>query len=225
MRLTVFNGSPRGKTSNTKVLVEQFGRGFLEKPENSMESAYLNRTRKLKDQVELFAGSRHVILAFPLYTDAMPGIVKHFIEGLAPLCGRPRNPTLAFIVQSGFPEPAHSRYVERYLIKLAARLGCAYHGTAVRGGVEGIQMQPGWMTRKSFRGFYLLGKNYSEDNGFDEAVLKMLAPREKLSKSRLAFFSLLCKLGPGNFYWNYQLKQNKAFDSRFDRPFAEGSDQ
>ncbi len=221
MRLTVFNGSPRGKTSNTKLLMGHFSRGFLEHLDNQVEVSYLNRTMDLEDQVGMFAQADHVILAFPLYTDAMPGIVKNFIEALGPLRGRPENPSMGFVVQSGFQEPAHSRYLERYLVKLASRLGCAYFGTAVKGGGEGIQVMPGWMTKKTFHGFYMLGKNYSVDTGFDEAVLKMLAPWEKMSKGRIAFFRLLDKMGMGNFYWDQQLKQNQAFEQRFDRPFAE----
>jgi len=221
MRLTVFNGSPRGKTSNTKLLMEHFSRGFLEQADNQMEVVYLNRIKELEHQVEMFAQAEHVILAFPLYTDAMPGIVKKFIEALGPLCGRLENPSLGFVVQSGFQEPAHSRYLERYLVKLASRLGCAYHGTAVRGGGEGIRIQPSWMTRKLFNGFYLLGKKYSPEKGFDKSILKTLAPWEKMSKGRLACFHMLNKTGLGNFYWDHQLKQNKAFEQRFARPFVE----
>jgi len=221
MHLTVFNGSPRGTGSNTKVLLEHFNRGFLENPQNQVEAAFLNRVKELDKHVEMFRSSEHVILAFPLYTDAMPGIVKNFIEALPPLCGLPENPTLGFIVQSGFPEPIHSRYVERYLAKLASRLGCAYHGTAVRGGVEGCQIQPAWMTRKLFKGFYLLGRNYTSERGFDAAVLDKLAPREKMSGAMRVFFRLLNRAGMTNFYWNHQLKQNQAFDLRFDRPFLE----
>lgn len=176
MRLTVFNGSPRGKTSNTKLLMEHFGRGFLEQQSNQMEVVYLSRIRELEHQVDTFAQAEHVILACPLYTDAMPGIVKNFVESLETLCGRPESPSLGFVVQSGFQEPAHSRYLERYLVKLASRLGCAYFGTAVKGGVEGIQVMPGWMTRKLFNIFYLLGKNYSAESGFDGNLLQKLAP-------------------------------------------------
>ena len=219
MRLTVFNGSPRGKTSNTRLLMGHFGRGFLEHLDNQEEVVCLNRTRELGDQVEMFAQAENVILAFPLYTDAMPGIVKNFIEALEPLRERPENPSLGFVVQSGFQEPAHSRYLERCLVKLASRLGCSYMGTAVKGGAEGIQVMPGWMTKKTFQGFYLLGKNYSADEGFDAAVLKMLAPWERMSPRRLAAFRLLAKTGMGNFYWDQQLKKNGAFEQRFDRPF------
>jgi hypothetical protein len=221
MRLTVFNGSPRGKASNTKVLMDHFSRGFLENPANTLEEVFLNRTREMGGQVTKFTEAEHAVLAFPLYTDAMPGIVKSFIEALEPLRERRGNPTLGFVVQSGFPEPAHSRYLERYLAKLALRLGSPYHGTAIRGGIEGIQVQPAWMTKTSFQCFYLLGKTYSPDHGFEERILKKLAPREKLSRTRLAMFRLLTKLGPGHFYWNMQLKKNLAYERRFARPFRE----
>lgn len=219
MRLTIFNGSPRGKSSNTKLLMDQFTNGFCESAGNEVETVYLNRTKELPEQVDLFKKAEYVILAFPLYTDAMPGLVKAFIEALEPLCGRSENPSIGFVVQSGFPEPNHSRFVERYLEKLARRLGCRYQGTVVRGGVEGIKIMPKWMTRKLFKNFYELGTKFADENGFDREVMRKLAPREQLSKGRLLFFRILNKTGKGNFLWDMQLKQNKAFEKRFDRPY------
>lgn len=219
MRLTIFNGSPRGKSSNTKLLMDQFTKGFCESGGNEVETVYVNRTKELPEQVDLFKKADHVILAFPLYTDAMPGLVKAFIEALEPLCGRSENPSIGFVVQSGFPEPNHSRFVERYLEKLSKRLGSRYQGTVVRGSGEGIKIQPSWMTRKLFKHFYELGTKFTDENGFNREVMRKLAPREQLSKGRLFFFRLLDKTGKGNFYWDMQLKQNKAFEKRFDKPY------
>jgi len=84
---------------------------------------HLIRVKSTDEFVQAFAEAECAWLGFPLYTDAMPGIVKHFIDALEPLAGRKNNPPLGFLVQSGFPEGLHSRYVERYLEKLAARLG------------------------------------------------------------------------------------------------------
>ena len=42
MKLTIFNGSPRGKVSNTKVLVDQFLDGFMKGSGNSYKIVYLN---------------------------------------------------------------------------------------------------------------------------------------------------------------------------------------
>ena len=219
MRLTIFNGSPRGEGSNTKILMQEFAWGFTENNDNIVETAYLYRIKETDQMVALFEEADHAVLAFPLYTDAMPGIVKHFIEALAPLCGREDNPTLGFVIQSGFPEPIHSRYVARYMEKLALRLGCAHTGTVIRGGVEGIQVQPPWMTRKLFRSFYRLGADYAADGIFNREIIRQLAPRPRLSAGRKFLFRLMNLTGLANMFWNMKLKENKSFDRRFARPF------
>ena len=216
MKLTVFNGSPRGKSSNTTILLEHFVNGFKANGENTCELAYLFRVKEGDSFVKLFQEAEQVLLAFPLYTDAMPAIVKTFIESLEQLCGREGNPDIGFIVQGGLPEATHSRYVARYLEKLAARLGCRYKGTVIRGGVEGIQGQPAMMTRKLFKSFYELGKAFGETGEFDQEIMLKLAQPERLS--RFSFWAL--RLTGHNLHWNPLLKKNKAFKKRFARPYA-----
>ncbi len=219
MKLTIFNGSPRGKNSNTTILLKYFTDGFTLGNENEFEISNLVRINDTAANVEKFRQAENIILAFPLYTDAMPGIVKHFIENLTPLKGAPNNQKIGFIVQSGFPEPAHSRFVERYLEKLASRLGCDYLGTIVKGGVEGIKVMPAHMTKKLFTNFFEMGKYFAENKNFSEEILKKLAPRERMSKTRIAGFRVMQKTGLANFYWNGQLKKNNAWEKRFDKPY------
>ncbi len=223
MRLTVFNGSPRGKGSNTKILLEHFLLGFLETEGNTYELAYANRVKSQDEFVKMFREADHVLLAFPLYTDAMPAMVKTFIESLEALRGRQGNPTIGFIVQSGFPEAIHSRYVERYLEKLAARLGCRFTGTVVKGGVEGIQVMPSVMTRKLFRSFHELGKTFGETGQFDRQIVHRLAKRERLSWLGLLTAKVMAKVGLADSYWNGQLKQNGAYERRFDKSYVSRS--
>lgn len=221
MRLTVFNGSPRGKRSNSGLLMEHFLKGFQSMEGNTSEIIYLNRVKEIERNVESFENADHVILIFPLYTDAMPGIVKHFIEALEPLCGRSDNPTLGFIIQSGFPEPVHSQYLARYMEKLARRLGCSHSGTVIRGGVEGIRVQPKWMTKKIFQSFVDLGRGFAETSRFDEKIIRKLAPRERLSAGRKLFFRFLNVIGLSNMYWNMMLKKHNAYEKRFAHPFKD----
>ena len=89
-----------------------------------------------------FATADTVLLGMPLYTDSMPALVAEFIEALEPLVGRAGNPRVGFLVQSGFSEALHSRGLERYLAKLAVRLGSPYAGTIVKGGGESLQAMP-----------------------------------------------------------------------------------
>ena len=217
MKLTIFNGSHRGKGSNTKVLLENFISGFSAKDGNTYELAYLNHLKELDRNVEIFSKSETVLLAFPLYTDCMPYIVKIFIENLESLCGKENNPSLGFIVHSGFPEAVHSRYVERYLIKLSKRLGCKYLGTIIKGGSEGIKDQPQWMTKKTYKSFLKLGKIFGETGKFDEKIINKLAKPEKYSRLSILIVKIVLKMSDS--YWNKMLKKNNAFEKRFDKPF------
>ncbi len=107
----------------------------------------------------------------PLYTDSMPALVAEFIEALEPLVGREGNPRVGFLVQSGFSEALHSRGLERYLAKLAARLGSPYAGTIVKGGGESLQAMPDEALRGLFARLQSLGEQLARDGRFDAETL------------------------------------------------------
>ena len=121
-------------------MLEQVVKGFTANGQRTAETFHLVRQNALDSYRDAFASAEAVLLGFPLYTDAMPAIVKAFIEALSPLRGREDNPPVGFLVQSGFPEAVHSRHLERYLAKLAGRLGSSYLGTIVKGGGEGTRL-------------------------------------------------------------------------------------
>ena len=158
-----------------------------------------------------------MLLAFPLYTDAMPGIVKAFIESLALFCGREGNPPISFLVQSGFPEATHSRHVERYLEKLATRLGCRYLGTIVRGNGEGARWMP--EDHKLFLSLQAIGRMWAERGALDEKQLRALAKPERFPRILGPLFKILLKSEKAQGYWNRQLEENGAYEARFARPY------
>jgi len=219
MRLTVFNGSPRGRSGNTEILIEWFMEGVKSVPWNSYTVDHLRAVEKHGEFADTFRDAEIVMLAFPLYTDAMPGIVKAFIEKLAPLVGRPQNPPLLFLVQSGFPEAHHSRFVERYLEKLARRLGSRYVGTMVRGGCEGIHVMPPRMTKKVRTTIAALGERFAKTGDFDPELLNQFAGTERLTRFGQAVLKLMKIVGLTRFYWDGQLRKHKAYARRFARPF------
>ena len=55
MQLTVFNGSPRGRKGNSKIVLDHFLNGFESIPKNSYELYYLNRLKDTKILVQAFA--------------------------------------------------------------------------------------------------------------------------------------------------------------------------
>ena len=215
-RLTLFNGSPRGRRGNTLIMLDQLARGF----DRPVEIYHLVRIKETDQMVEAFAQAECVLLGFPLYTDAMPGVVKHFIEALEPFVGRRGNPPLGFLVQSGFPEGLHSRYIERYLEKLASRLSSPYFGTIVKGNGEGVRSMPPEMTESLFMDFHTLGAGLARDGRFDADILTKIALPERFPAYLSPVFKVYLRLPIAHTYFDNMLKQNWMYDQRFARPFA-----
>ncbi len=218
MRLTVFNGSPRARKGNTTLLLEHFRSGFEEVPGNVWELHHLVSPRQAEENAGRFAGAECVLIVFPLYVDAMPSQVLGFFEALG-RAGPSSGPPVLFLVHSGFPEALQSRFVERYLEKLARRLGSRYLGTMVKGGSEGIRVMPAWMTRKLFRTMRELGRSFGETGALDPVLVKALAGRERYGALSRLLIRFIAVFGLTNAYWDQQLKKNDVFDRRYARPY------
>lgn len=217
MKLALFNGSPRGNTSNTKILLTHFCKGFEEFNGEVLSIDYLISSKNIQSQVENFKSAEAVLLAFPLYTDSMPGIVKNFIEEIGEYDGTGKK--ILFLVQSGFPEGVHSTYVEKYLKWLANKWNFEYTGTIIKPGVEGIKMKPDSWNKKIFSNMVLFGKDFAENGVLNKKQLIEFAKPYRLTPIYRSVFRLLSLTGITNYYWNYNLKKNNAFEHRFDAPY------
>ncbi len=216
-RLTLFNGSPRGKRGNTPIFLREFAQGFG----GAAEMHHLIQIKQREQHVQAFASAECAWIGFPLYTDSMPGSVKHFFEALEPLVERKDNPPVGFLVQSGFPEGLHSRYIERYLEKLAARLGSPYLGTIVKGNGEGVRIMPPEMTRGLFENLQALGAGLARDGRLDREILARLAAPERYPAYMDPIFRIFLRLPSAHSYFDGMLKGNGAYERRFARPFVE----
>ncbi|MBU0634274.1 MAG: NAD(P)H-dependent oxidoreductase [Candidatus Omnitrophica bacterium] len=221
MKLVVINGSPRRERGNTEIILKYFLNGFLRNKNNTSKSIHLTRIKDISytDIKKSMAEADRVIVGFPLYIDAMPAVVKEFFESLE---DSKSEYSIGFIVQSGYPDAAHSKYIEAYLKKISKQSGWDYLGTVVRGGMEGIRDWFSWI----FNGFmyiwclnlfYRLGKIFGETGSFDERIVN------RLLKSRtflgLDVWKLFNSCGITKLYWNMFLIKNCAFGKRFNRPY------
>ena len=218
MKLTVINGSPKGKRSNTKILTDAFLEGFLKNKENRSKEYFLNSSMDETEITRNFIHAEALLIAFPLYTDAMPGMLKEYFEILE--ISKRVNPgiKMGFIVQSGLPESYHSFFVARYLKKVSELFEANYLGTIIKGGVEGIQIRPGWMKKRTLNRFEKLGEIFGNIGQFDQNLIQKLSHPVKLSRFRMFLFKIAKLINISNFYWNHQLKSNNAYEKRFDRP-------
>ena len=221
MRLAAYDGSPKGERGNSNFLLRHFLDGVMETPGHSYELAHLSKVKEQERFVELFTGADAVILAFPLYTDMMPGIVKAFFESLEPLCGREGNPPIGFIIQSGFPESVHMRALESYLEKLSRRLGCRYLGTVLRGGVEGMRTQPAFVIRGLLSSIRELGRGLGRTGELDQELIRRIGKRERLSPLRLLFTRTIGSWMAKKAFWDRRMKENNAYERRLARPYEQ----
>lgn len=217
MKLSIINGSPRGAAGNTEKLLEHFISGFTETPANSVEKFYMFRERPSFDKLKkVFMDSETLFIAFPLYVDAMPGSVKEFFESLEELRGKRPDLKLMFLIQNGFPETYHNRFVEKYCAKLAKRLGCVYLGSICKGGCEGLTVQPQALVEKVFTLFNIVGRSFGESGSLNPELLGKLAHPEHLKEENIKQVIPMIN----NFLWDGMLKHNNALERSFDKPYA-----
>lgn len=217
MQLLIINGSPRGTKSNSKIFLDYFTKGVISSILfQSVEVCYLNKIKSHKQFIEQFKASSHIVIAFPLYTDSMPGIVMNFIE-LLPHCP---NKTVGFIIQSGFPEAEQSMYVERYLEKLAKRMEWNYAGTIIKGGVEAMSIFPKFSKLGMYKNLFRIGQDFGKTGLFNAKIVARMKNPFKHKKIELAASNFMISFGLVAFYWNLHLAKNKAIRKRSDTPYA-----
>ncbi len=157
----IYNGSPRRKTSNSKILIEQMLIGMKS---GGVEEVIV---RELADQkmhdlwIEEFSEYDNHLFVFPLYVHAMPGVVMKFIEKLRVYNNS--NIHMAFFIQSGFPETSQSYYIRPYFSLLAKRLGVSFDGVMVKAGVEGMQLNSQEKNKKLFGQMQQFGRTYAKE--------------------------------------------------------------
>ncbi len=221
-RLTVFNGSPHGEKGNTGRFLSKFTEGFASIKGNNFLTYQLKQKGGMEEMVGAFTEAQAVWIGFPLYTDAMPSPVKAFFEAIKTLCGRKGNPPVGFFIQSGFPEAVQSRYIERYLEHLCARLGSPYLGTIIKGGGESMRQGPDPASEKVFDALRDLGRSFAETGDLNHGrLLKTIAGIERFPTIMALIFRVIVKLPVFRGLFDNILKNNGAFEKSFATPYLE----
>ncbi|MEA1884043.1 MAG: NAD(P)H-dependent oxidoreductase [Thermotogota bacterium] len=218
MTLLAINGSPRGRVSNTKKLIEYFTKDITHSTVNVLHLKEYYDQDDLQSAISTIKDHKYILIGFPLYADWTPGFVKEFLEQMGECQEVFTNKHFLFMVQCGFPESHHCRYVERYCERFTKRIGANYIGTIVRGGSEGARIIPKKFFKDAQR-LAELGKLFENEKNLDQPLLKAIAKPEKLSKVRLFLVKISLKFPISNLYWNSQLKKNGVYDHRFDKPY------
>jgi multimeric flavodoxin WrbA len=227
MKRCAINGSPRGKSSNSRIILSWILDGVAESS-GMVESSVpqiIDLAASPDASLRAALEADEIILAFPLYTDFVPGIVKEFFDGLAAFAETSEGPPAlkgkraAFAVHSGFPEPAQSEHAAAWLHRACGRLGMDCAGVLIKGGSEGLRMMSPGMTKKPRLLFMRAGASLARDGRFDPRTAKEIAGRRSLSLPARIAIRLLKPTGLFDIYWITRLKKYGGWARRFDRPY------
>jgi len=213
--ILIINGSPRGKASNTQKLVNAFQKGYMSRCNEEIQVCFI--ASNMENAITHYVKAKKIILFFPMYTDAMPGLVKEFLEHIHGIDSSGKH--IGFVIQSGFPEGIQTEALARYMKRFAERIHAHHIGTVRKGGVESIRVLPLSMRITLHRNFKTLGNYFAETNEFPEKLCaKMLRPY-KLRWVRKWFMTLLGKKTPINLYWMYHFMKYKSMKNRWAKPY------
>jgi len=218
MTLLAINGSPRGRNSNTKKLIEYFSKDFNPSNVHILHLKEYYDRKDMQSVIDVIKDHEYILIGFPLYADWTPGFVKEFFEQMGKCHHAFTKKHFLFMIQCGFPESHHCRYVERYCERITKKLDADYIGTIVRGGSEGARLIPKSFFKDAQR-LSELGKIFQVEKELDQNLLDTIAKPEKLSKARLFWMKIMLKLPFSAIYWNSQLKKNGVYKNRFDKPY------
>lgn len=209
-KLVIYNGSPRRSGSNSGIILKK----VAEVLGTQVEIRDLKERDKWKMWADAFESEKYVMFFMPLYVHAMPSHVMRFIEKLKPSQG-----SISYFVQSGFPESSQSHYLEAYFEQLALRLRRTYIGTAIKGGVEGLQQRPAVAQEKMIEPMVNTIISLVNEGTFNPIDIQQLAKPIRFGIGTIILFKIFSKTGLINFFWDRQLKENNAYEKRFDRPY------
>ncbi len=220
MRLLIINGSPKPGKNNTAILLESFMQGFKETAGNEVDVYRMNNERAYKDAAQHFAAADNILIAFPLYSYAMPAGVKTLIEELEPLLGKCHGKKVGFLVQYGFLEAVHARPLEKYLEHITMLLGCDYLGTIIKGGCDGLAKNERG-NKKIRMGAYEIGKTFGQIRCFDKNQLDAYAAPEVQKKQSVFLMKIIIKI-LNKIYWEKSFKKNGVtYEGSFAKPYGD----
>lgn len=218
MSCLIVNGSPRGRKSNSNVMAS-----WIKTEED--ECIHLAQNKFYDTYDETIKKHQQIIFIYPLYVDAMPGIVKSFFEYLENHQTIITGKDILFIIHCGFAEAIHLRILERYHIILKDILSLNSVMTIITPGSEGVRIMPEAMTKKRRMRIQNIVSLFREHIEINAKNFNQLAGKETMSKLKICLFKILNVLGLMNIYWNRQLKKNYAFKKRYNMPYCDRKDR
>jgi hypothetical protein len=222
-RATLLVGSPRPRGTSTSEALGRYMFRSLERAGVATEVRFVAalRGRIASELAPAVAPSDLLVLAFPLYVDALPAPLTAALEGLAAarVAVAHRGAThLAAIVNCGFPEARHTRTALDICRAFADEAGFAWAGGLGLGGGEAIHGAPleraGRIAVRVRRALDLAAEALLAGRPVPEEAVALMAARHVPPR----LYTTL-----GNLRWLRDAGRSGALRRLWDRPYVESA--
>lgn len=211
MKILIINGSPNGRKGNSEIFCRRFIQGMDNQPE--IRYAAEEDPAVLATDMD---GYDHWLFFFPLYVNAMPGILKRLFEHLNPS----EEKKVGYVIQSGFEEAFQSDWLCAILQNFNRRMGYGDLGIVVAGGMAGVRYMPEKMNKKTFACLEQAGSLYEQNGVLHQETIQQFGQIYRYNEKQLRRIRFLKKFGLADIFWNSMLKKHNAHSKRLDKPFA-----
>lgn len=216
MKISLFNGSPRGANSNSNTILDW----VLEGMDLNLDKHVIKNISRHKEYIAASKDSEVLVMAFPLYSDGMPGIVMAFFEEMERQKDVFAGKKIIFIIHCGFPEGCHCEALKEYLIRLAEKLEMELLDVVIKSGSEAFRYMPKIALEKPRKLFQFIGEDIKNGRNMNQKVLDKLSTPYKFKKSAQILVGIMLKLGgSGNFIFRNELRKNGTIKRSFDKPY------
>lgn len=216
MAVLILNGSPKADSQkgNTNRFIHYFTAAFEEA--YSVYCIYKEEPKILVDKMKDYDS---IIMVMPLYIHAMPSGVKALIDEMTSFESKEgKRKKLGFIVQFGFPEGCHAKWLSDYFECLAKRLNCQYLGTVVKGDCAFIEGQSERYA-PLFEKLTKLGKEYEKTGEFNKKLMTEISMPYVFDEKTRKILKVVCKMGIVDRKWKKLQKANNVLKYAKDQPF------
>lgn len=163
MHVVIINGSPRTeKLSNTAKILHAFGEGLTHEGA-TFETYAISDTRSWGQIRQAYLAGTEILMAMPVYTECVPGLLLEFLETLP---RKDENTRISFLLQSGFSEGCQLRCAEAFVEKLPGYLGVRYGGCLVKGDHFCIRILNEDQQQQITKPYAAMGALFARGEGF-----------------------------------------------------------
>lgn len=204
MKLSIINGSPRGKSSNSRRILEWITDGLEVYSAGNME--YLTKIGDMDTILKRCSSSDSLLLCLPLYVDSMPAQQKLFFEKMELEKEAFKGKKISFIIHSGFPEMVQNESLKEYLELFATEImEMELLGVVIIAGSEALQMAPDNLFKRHIKILQDVIRSIDSDTKFPDDINIRINRRERLTwLQRFLFIINPLK----NFYWHYRASKH-----------------